>query len=108
MYKFKFDEKFLDEVGLSDLPVDDKPIMLSYIRKTFELRIGKLLARHLHPSQLAQLNSLMVAGKAEEAAVLLREKIPGYEDVIRVELIRFKIEINDHAPQILRSSGKNH
>ena len=43
----KFDEKFLQEMGLSAMPEDQKQDFLDYIQEELEVRIGERISRGL-------------------------------------------------------------
>jgi protein-tyrosine-phosphatase len=47
-----FDEKFLQEMGLSAMPEDEKQKFLDYIQEELEVRIGERISRGLTETQL--------------------------------------------------------
>ena len=47
-----FDEKFLQEMGLSAMPEDEKQRFLDYIQEELEVRIGERIAKGLTEVQL--------------------------------------------------------
>ena len=55
----KFDESFLDEVGLSNLPEDQKQPFLDYAREQLELRVGEEMSKDLTPAQVEEFQGIM-------------------------------------------------
>ena len=55
----KFDESFLDEVGLSSLPEDQKQPFLNYAKEQLELRVGEEMSKNLTPAQIEEFQGIM-------------------------------------------------
>lgn len=51
---FQIDDKFLQDVGLGDLPDEQKQAFLGYFREQLELRVGTKLSDGLSDAQLAE------------------------------------------------------
>lgn len=98
---FKLDENFLKEIGLSDLPAEQKSLMLKDIYDTLELRVGMKLAEKMSDSQLDEFEGLI--DQKDDAAALkwLETNFPNYKEVVAGELTALKDEIKASAPQIL-------
>lgn len=101
---FKLDDNFLKEIGLSELPAEQKSLMLKDIYETLELRVGMKLAEKMTDTQLDEFESLI--DQKDDAAALkwLETNFPNYKDVVAGELNNLKEEIKASAPQILEIS----
>ena len=56
---FQLDDKFLEDVGLSDLPEDQKKAFLEHIYSELELRVGTKLSEGLSDDQMAQFEAFV-------------------------------------------------
>jgi len=56
---FQLDEKFLDEIGLHDLPNNQKRPFLQHIYEELELRVGTRLSDGLSDEQLEEFESII-------------------------------------------------
>ena len=101
---FKLDNNLLTELGLGDLPAEDKNKMLSHIYETLELRVGMKLAEAMSEAQLTEFESFI--DKQDEAGALkwLESNFPNYKQVVAQELDKLKAEVKQSAPQILATS----
>lgn len=55
----KIDEKFLDEVGLTDLPEDKKPEFIAQTQEELENRVGERMSEGLTLNQLQEFEGIM-------------------------------------------------
>jgi hypothetical protein len=102
----KLDDKFLEEVGLAELPVEDKKKMLAHIYETLELRVGMKLAENMTDAQLDEFEKLADANDEAGSLKWLETNVPNYRDVVISELEKLKNEIRATAPQIIASSNE--
>ena len=74
---FQLDDKFLQDVGLGDLPEDQKQAFLAYFREQLELRVGTKLSEGLSDAQLSEFESFI---DRDEAKVdeWLQANVPDY------------------------------
>lgn len=56
---FRLDDSFLDELGLGQLPDDQKQAFLDHIYSQLELRVGSQLSAGLSDAQLAEFESFV-------------------------------------------------
>lgn len=56
---FQLDDKFLNDIGLHDLPEDQKPAFLQHIYEELELRVGTKLSEGLTDDQLGQFEKIV-------------------------------------------------
>lgn len=75
---FQLDDKFLQDVGLGDLPEDQKQAFLAYFREQLELRVGTRLSEGLSDAQLDEFESFI---DRDETKVndWLSANVPEYE-----------------------------
>ena len=56
---FQLDDKFLQDVGLNELPEDQKQAFLQHIYSELELRVGTKLSEGMSDEQLAQFEAFV-------------------------------------------------
>lgn len=56
---FQLDDKFLDEVGLADMPNEQKQAFLQHIYEELELRVGTKLSEGLSDQQLEEFEKII-------------------------------------------------
>jgi hypothetical protein len=56
---FKLDENFLEELGLGQLPAEQKQAFLEHVYNQLELRVGTRLSEGLSDEQLAEFESFI-------------------------------------------------
>jgi predicted RNA-binding Zn ribbon-like protein len=101
---FNLDDNFLKELGLGELPADEKTKMLSHIYETLEMRVGMQLASGMTDAQLDEFESFINKQDEEGALKWLETNFPNYKQVVADELEKLKSEITAAAPQILAAS----
>lgn len=96
----KIDNNLLIELGLGDLPVDEKNQMLKHIYETLEMRVGMTLAQQMTDEQLAEFEGFIDSKDETGALKWLEGNFPNYKSVVAQELEKLKLEIKDNADQI--------
>lgn len=76
---FQLDNKFLQDVGLGDLPDDQKQAFLDHFREQLELRVGTRLSEGLSDAQLEEFESF-IDRKDEKVTAWLTANVPDYQD----------------------------
>ena len=76
---FQLDDKFLQDVGLGDLPEDQKKLFLDHIREQLELRVGTRLSEGLSDAQLEEFESF-IDRKDDRVNAWLAANVPNYEE----------------------------
>jgi len=56
---FQLDEKFLNDLGLADMPADQKKAFLDHIYDELELRVGTKLSDGLTDAQLSEFERII-------------------------------------------------
>lgn len=74
---FQLDEKFLQDVGLGDLPDDQKQAFLQHIYEELELRVGTKLSEGLNEQQLQEFEAFVDRDEARVQA-WFAENLPDY------------------------------
>ena len=54
----EIDDKFLDEIGLSDMPAEKKQEFLKRTRAELEIRVGREISKGLTPEQIKEFEAL--------------------------------------------------
>jgi len=104
----KIDNNLLQELGLDELPTEEKNKMLKHIYDTLEMRVGMKLAEKMTDKQLDEFEEFI--NKNDEAGALhwLETNFPNYKQVVADELTALKQEIKASAAQIIETSkGQN-
>lgn len=86
----QFDEKFLQEMGLSAMPEDQKQKFLDYVQEELEVCIGERISRGLTEEQLNEFD--MITDPAE-AAKWLEKNRPDYREIVNRTIEEMKAEI---------------
>lgn len=100
---FKLDDNFLKDIGLADLPEEQKLPMLKDIYDTLELRVGMRLAEQMTEAQMDEFEALVDGQDAggDAAKQWLEANFPGYKQVVADELAKLKAEILETSSQIM-------
>lgn len=93
-----FDENFLQEMGLSAMPEDQKQSFLEYAQEQLEIRIGERISRGLTEAQLAEFDSL---SDQLEAAKWLEKNRPDYREIVNRTIEEMKNEIRANRSRLL-------
>lgn len=86
----EFDEKFLQEMGLSAMPEDEKQKFLEYVQEELEVRIGERISRGLTEVQLNEFD--MITDQTEATRWLERNR-PDYREIVNRTINEMKEEI---------------
>lgn len=76
---FQLDDQFLADVGLADLPQDQKQAFLQHIYEELELRVGTRLSDGLSETQLEEFEKIIDRDQATIDAWLAQHS-PNYQD----------------------------
>lgn len=74
---FQLDDKFLQDVGLGDLPEDQKTAFLQHIYEELELRVGTKLSDGLNEQQLGEFEAFVDRDEAKVRA-WFEKNMPDY------------------------------
>jgi predicted RNA-binding Zn ribbon-like protein len=101
---FKLDNALLEELGLGQLPPEEKNRMLAHIYETLEMRVGMKLAEQMSNEQLDEFESYIDRNDEAGALKWLESNFPNYKKVVADELEKLKAEIKTSSEQILAAS----
>ena len=76
---FQLDDKFLQDVGLGNLPEDQKQAFLEHFREQLELRVGTKLSDGLSDAQLEQFESF-IDRDDQKVTSWVQANVPDYEN----------------------------
>ena len=94
----EFDEKFLQEMGLSAMPEEEKQKFLAYIQEELEVRIGERISRGLTD---VQLNEFDMITDLNEARKWLEKNRPDYREIVSRTIEEMKAEIRANRAKLL-------
>jgi hypothetical protein len=101
---FQLDDNLLRELGLGELPAEEKNKMLAHIYETLELRVGMNLAEKMTDAQLDEFEGFIDRNDEDGALKWLETNFPNYKDTVASELNKLKEEIKSQAPAILEAT----
>ena len=93
-----FNEQFLQEMGLSAMPEEQKQKFLDYIQKELEIRIGERISRGLTKVQLNEFD--MITDPAE-ASKWLEKNRPDYREIVTSTINEMKEEIRANRAKLV-------
>ncbi len=94
----EFNEQFLQEMGLSAMPEEQKQKFLDYIQEELEIRIGERISRGLSEEQLNEFD--MISDPAE-AAKWLEKNRPDYREIVSRTIEEMKAEIRANRAKLV-------
>ena len=94
----KFDENFLQEMGLSAMPEDQKQAFLNYVQEELEVRIGERISKGLTD---VQLNEFDLITDPAEAAKWLEINRPDYREIVTRTIEEMKAEIRANRSKLI-------
>lgn len=75
---FQLDDKFLNDVGLGELPEEQKQAFLEYFREQLELRVGTQLSEGMSDAQLTEFESFIDRDE-EKVNSWIEANVPDYQ-----------------------------
>lgn len=94
----RFDEHFLQEMGLGAMPEEQKKKFLAYIQEELEVRIGERISRGLTEAQLNEFDSV---GSQAEATKWLEKNRPDYREIVSRTIEEMKAEIRANRDRLI-------
>jgi hypothetical protein len=93
---FQLDDKFLADVGLQDLPEEQKKAFLQHIYDELELRVGTRLSDGMSDAQLEEFESI-IDRKDDVVTSWLAEHVPDYHNDDAFERVKQAtgLDVND-------------
>ena len=94
----QFDEKFLQEMGLSAMPEEQKRQFLDYVQEELEVRIGERISKVLTEAQLAEFDALT---DQAEIGRWLQANRPDYREIVSRTITEMKEEIRANRSKLV-------
>ena len=94
----QFDETFLQEMGLTAMPEDQKQAFLDYVREELEVRIGERISKGLTEAQLAEFDT--IENQADATAWLERNR-PDYREIVTRTIEEMKSAIRSNRDRLV-------
>ncbi len=94
----QFDERFLQEMGLSAMPESEKQAFLAYVQEEVEVRIGQRISRGLTETQLAEFDAIT---DPLDAAKWLEANRPDYREIVARTINEMKEEIRANRAKLV-------
>lgn len=94
---FQLDDKFLQDIGLGDLPDDQKQGLLQSLYAELEERVGVKLSQGLSDEQMEQFESFINRDE-EKVQAWFETNLPGYEQAEDYQ--KFKASAPEGTPEI--------
>ncbi len=94
----QFDDKFLQEMGLTAMPENLKQKFLDYVQEELEVRIGERISRGLTEEQLNEFDQI---SDPAEAARWLEKNRPDYREIVNRTIEEMKEEIRANREKLV-------
>ena len=94
----EFDDKFLQEMGLSAMPEDQKQKFLDYVQEELEVRIGERISRGLTREQLDEFDAIT---DQAEATKWLEKNRPDFREIVARTIDEMKAEIRANRARLV-------
>lgn len=95
----KIDEEFLQEVGLSVMPDEQKQAFLEYVEREIEIRIGEKISEGVPAAKLREFEKM----DDEDALAWLEENKPNFIEIVDEVIKEMKEEISRNRDKILQA-----
>ena len=100
----QFDDKFLQDMGLSAMPEDQKQKFLDYVQEELEVRIGERISKGLTEAQLAEFDQI---SDPNEATRWLEKNRPDYREIVNRTIEEMKEEIRANRERLVGIQPSN-
>jgi hypothetical protein len=97
----KIDNQMLVDLGLGDMPDDEKKALLAHIYEQLEINVGKTLASKMSAEQLDEFEAFVDSNDEEGALKWLQANFPNYKDIVADELEKLKKEVKENKETFL-------
>ena len=94
----QFDDKFLQEMGLSAMPEQEKQDFLNYVQEELEVRIGERISKGLTEAQLNEFDAIT---DQTEATAWLEKNRPDYREIVTRTIEEMKAEIRANRAKLV-------
>ena len=92
------DEQFLQEMGLSAMPAEEKQRFLNYVQEELEIRIGERISKGLTEAQLNEFDTITDQDLARQ---WLEKNRPDYREIVTRTIEEMKPEIRANRSKLI-------
>lgn len=104
----KIDDTFLEELGLSSVPQDEKNKMLVHIQQILQDRIGTIAEKTLSEEKRDELDRLATGPDCPSSiAPWLEINLPGYQAIVEEEVRKIREEIKPQVASIVQNPANS-
>ncbi len=97
----EIDNNFLESIGLGDLPLEEKDLLISQIYEQLQMRVGTKLADRMSEEQLEEFDTKYMQTNDKQGAVRwLEQNFPDYPKVVESELDNLRQELKTQSGTI--------
>ena len=97
----EIDNTFLEKLGLGDLPLEEKDLLITQIYEQLQMRVGTRLADKMSKQQLEEFDSNYMQKDDKQGAVRwLEENFPDYPKVVQEEMQKLQNELKEQSDTI--------
>ncbi len=94
----RVDEEFMQAVGLSDMPAEEKRAFMQHAEEELEVRVGQAIGVDLTDEQMMEFEQIE---DIDQAAIWLNQNAPNFRDTIAHVYNAFKQELINERQKIL-------
>lgn len=94
----RVDEEFMQAVGLSDMPAEEKRVFMQHAEEELEVRVGQAIGVDLTDEQMMEFEQIE---DIDQAATWLHQNAPNFRDTIAYVYNAFKQELINERQKIL-------
>lgn len=98
---YKFDDRFLEQVGLSGMPEDQKQSFLQFAQDQFETMLGEKMTENMNDAQIDEFEKI-IDGEQEAVNGVLSQFGDYHQDEVFQELLENSGEAGE-TPEILNA-----
>lgn len=94
------DDQFMEEVGLADMPADEKRAFMAHAEEELEVRVGQSIGAELTDAQMDEFEQIT---DETVATAWLEQNAPNFREVVTHVFQAFKRELQGERQQIVNS-----
>lgn len=96
-------EQLVAEMGLGELDLSQREQLMASIGDLLETRLSEILANRMDDAQFAEFEKLAAGGDATATMNYLHMVVPDYDQLLRAEMDKIKLEFSAEAAELGQS-----
>lgn len=96
-------EQLVAEMGLSELDTEQREQLIASLGDLLETRLSEVLANRMDDAQFTEFEKLATAGDANAVLNYIRMIVPDYDQLLRAEMDKIKVEFGAEAAELISS-----